>query len=121
MLGPLIMIFAVLVHGCGTIGGRSIKTHRLYTTLEPPELVALAGFSGPGPIEQDSFAPGQRPVAVIIGYGGRRVTLEIVERNTGRSVGQNQIHLHSYIPRSAPFTITNPPTYKLRLPPQRAT
>ena len=114
MLGPLI-IFAVLVHGCGTTGGRSIKTHRLYTTLEPPELVALAGFSGPGPIEQDSFAPGQRPVAVIIGYGGRRVTLEIVERNTGRSVGKNEIYVDSDMVGCATFNITNSGNYKLRL------
>ncbi len=115
VLGPLIMILALLVHGCGTTGGRSIKTHRVYTTLEPPELVALAGFSGPGPIEQDSFAPAQKPVAVIIGYGGRHLTLEIIEPNTGRSVGKNEMYVDSDLVGCATFNITNTGNYKLRL------
>src|SRR5580704_7796216 len=78
-----LLVLAVPAVGA-TAGQQQGKEHGVYTTLYTPETAPLASFDMPGSayFEYDNFGPDEIPLAVIRGYDGYNVTLELIDLTT---------------------------------------
>jgi Flp pilus assembly protein TadD len=108
---------AVTLAGCESMGAYAVKTRGVYTTLQTTELSPGAGLDLPdsGNDQRTKFGPGEIPVALVRGYGGSEVALDLVELATGRSLFTKSIYIGKGKAGLQPLIISKSGDYKIRL------
>ncbi len=107
----------VCVAGCETNGIHAVKTRGVYTTLLTPETAPLASFNTPsGAYKQyNEFGTNETPLAVITGYDGSSVTLELDDLSNGKILMSNEIYEGFGRTSFQPLSIKKSGDYKIRV------
>ena len=84
----------VLLSACNLGPKRIVKAQGICTVAENAEAVTfnvLGSKRAAGYLPQTRFGPGEQPMAVVVGYGGKAASLELVALDTGRSLGSKTL------------------------------
>lgn len=117
-----VLLFILAITGCQTgdndVTGLSanIKTTGVYTTLAvDPEL----DLPGRAYLSKNSFGPGERPAAVVVGFGSptqpQSLSLEVIESKTGRSLFKNDFYASYGMAQIQPIAIRLSGDYTARI------
>jgi tetratricopeptide (TPR) repeat protein len=100
-----------------TAGQQQGKEHGVYTTLYTPETAPLASFDMPGSayFEYDNFGPDEIPLAVIRGYDGYNVTLELIDLTTKETLTRKEIYNPPGRASVQPILINRTGEYEVRI------
>jgi tetratricopeptide (TPR) repeat protein len=85
-LGLGLLSWLALAGGCDSTEGHAMKTRGIFTTVYTPELSPMNTFTMPGSgyFPCDNFGPDETPVAIVAGFGGTSVAMELVDLATGK-------------------------------------
>jgi len=103
--------------GCDTASVQTLKTRGVYTTLQTPKLAPNTSLYLPpsGLTHQARFKPDETPVAIVTGYGGTRVTLELIDLAARRALFSKDVYTGNGMVALQTLDIASSGEYEIRV------
>jgi tetratricopeptide (TPR) repeat protein len=117
-LGLFLLPWLALAGGCdSTEGGHAMKTRGIFTTVYTPELSPLNTFTMPGSgyFPCDNFGPDETPVAIVAGFSGTSVTMELADLTTGETLMSEDHNIAPGKDAVKPLLLNHSGEYEVRL------
>jgi hypothetical protein len=113
----LSLIPLIIGAGCDTTSVQTLKTRGVYTTLQTPKLAPNASLDLPpsGLTHRTRFKQGETPVAIVTGYGGTQVTLELIDLATHRPLFSHEVYSGHEMVALQTLDITTSGDYEIRV------
>ena len=110
--------FICLFPACHFGTPRVVKTQGICVVAENAEAVtvnAMESQEAAGYVPQPRFGPKEQPLAVVVGYGGQDVRLQLVDSATGRLLGTKVLESGPGESMFQPLLLETSGDYELRL------
>ena len=109
---------ALLLPACHFGQKRVVKAEGICVVAANAQPVTINALDSPdaaGYLPQTRFGPGEQPMAVVVGYGGKGASLELLDLASGRSLGTKTLHSNLGEASLQPLLIETSGDYELRL------